>query len=76
VDVISSNNWLKPAILAMQLSQMLVQACELKSSPLIELPHLTSSMIEQLTEASITDIADFLNMDDSERNRIVQVDSE
>jgi len=53
-----------------------ISACELKSSPLIELAHLTSSMIEQLTEASITDIADFLNMDDSKRNRIVQVDSE
>jgi pre-mRNA-splicing helicase BRR2 len=41
VDVMSSNCWLKPAILAIQLCQMIIQAVWIDSAPLLQLPHFT-----------------------------------
>ena len=71
VDVISSNCWLKPAILAMQLCQMLIQAQWLSDSPLLQLPHFTSSLISKFRNEKIEDIADFMNMEDEDRQKIL-----
>ena len=47
VDVISSCGWLTPALSAMELSQMVVQATTSTSSPLMQLPHFTPAMVEK-----------------------------
>ena len=39
VNVMSSNCWLKPAILAIQLCQMIIQAVWIDQQPLLQLPH-------------------------------------
>ena len=76
VDVISSNCWLKPAILAMQLCQMMVQAQWITDSPLKQLPHLTSPIIESLKKKGVEDISDFLNMEDDERKETLKLSEE
>lgn len=71
-DALASSGNLRPAILCMELSQMIVQALWTNQSPLLQLPYLDKNMIERLkAEAGVEDIADFMNMDDSPRERLV-----
>lgn len=48
VDVMSSNGWLKPAILAIQLSQMIVQAMYIDQSPLLQIPYIDTELAETM----------------------------
>lgn len=76
VDVISSNCWLKPAILAMQLSQMVVQAQWLTDSPLKQLPHFSQELIDQLKKKGVEDISDLMNMEEEDRKEVLRNISE
>jgi pre-mRNA-splicing helicase BRR2 len=73
VDVISSNGWFKPALIAMQLSQMLVQAMWVDDSPLLQLPHFDSDRIRRCERAGIKDIGDLLNMEDEDRVKLLDM---
>lgn len=75
VDVISSAGWLKPALAAVELSQMVVQAMWLsgRESPLLQLPHMENSMVSILeNECEVNDIFDFMNMEPGARLRALQ----
>ena len=52
VDVISSNGWLKPAIVAMECSQMVVQGLWDKDHPLLQLPHVTKDTLQRCKAAN------------------------
>lgn len=67
VDVISSNSWLGPAVYAMELSQMVVQALPANANPLLQLPHFTRTMCEEANAMGVNDIADLSNLDDDEK---------
>ena len=71
-DALASSCNLRPAILCMELSQMIVQALWMNQSPLLQLPYLNKNMTERLrTEAGVEDIADFMNMEDALRERLI-----
>ena len=56
VDVITSSSWLNPAITAMELSQMVVQAMWQTDSVLLQLPHFTRDLAKKCTQANVSTI--------------------
>lgn len=74
VDIISSNGWLQPAIAAMELSQMVVQAVWDSESVFRQLPHFTPEIIARLTkmEPECESIFDLLSLEDKRRNEILK----
>lgn len=74
VDVISSNGWLAPAMAAMELAQMLTQALWNKESYLKQLPHFTTEIIDRCNKAGAEAIFDIMDLEDAERNKLLQLD--
>jgi pre-mRNA-splicing helicase BRR2 len=71
VDVISSCGWLTPALLSMELSQMVVQATTSNSSPLMQLPHFTQATVDKAKKKKCEDIFDVMNMEEKDRNSLL-----
>ena len=80
VDILSSlecKDLLRPVILCMELSQMLVQGVWGNQSPLLQLPYITRGTVEALKDvAQVEDIADFMNMEDDQRAQFVSLSDE
>jgi len=76
VDVISSNSWLTPALSAMELSQMIVQAMWDNDSYLKQLPNFTQDLIDLIAKEApeVESILDILEMDDDKRDRLLKLD--
>ncbi|XP_061184302.1 U5 small nuclear ribonucleoprotein 200 kDa helicase-like isoform X1 [Saccostrea echinata] len=76
VDVLSSNGWLSPALAAMELAQMVTQAMWGKDSYLKQLPHFTQELIKKCQEKKIESIFDVMEMEDDDRNELLQLTEE
>jgi pre-mRNA-splicing helicase BRR2 len=80
VDVISSNGWLKPALAAMELSQMVVQGLWNKDHVLKQIPHFTDEIISRCVafkgEEAIETVFDILTLDDDIRNGLLRLSDE
>lgn len=73
VDVISSNGWLTPAIAAMELAQMSVQAMWDNESPLKQLPHFSDAVIKRCNDKGVKTIYDIMDLEDDDRNSLLQM---
>jgi pre-mRNA-splicing helicase BRR2 len=77
VDVISSSGWLKPALAAMELSQMIVQGLWNKDHVLKQIPHFSDEIIERCKahegEDAVESVFDILALDDAVRNSLLQL---
>jgi len=71
VDVISSCGWLTPALFAMELSQMIVQATTSQSSPLMQLPHFTQGTVDKAKKMKVEDIFEVMNMEEADRGKLL-----
>jgi pre-mRNA-splicing helicase BRR2 len=80
VDVISSNGWLKPALAAMELCQMVVQALWNKDHVLMQIPHFTKEIIDRClaynSEEPVESVLDILSLDDEVRNDLLRLPEE
>jgi len=70
VDVIASSSWLAPALMAMELSQMTVQAVPANANQLLQLPHFTPQLCEECKEMGVMDVFGLMNMDDEPRSKL------
>ncbi|KAJ1439332.1 Sec63 Brl domain-containing protein [Ochromonadaceae sp. CCMP2298] len=75
VDVISSQGWLKPALAAMEVSQMCVQGMWAKDSYLLQVPHFDARIVAELKAlpTPVESVFDVLEMEDEVRNRVLQM---
>jgi len=73
IDVISSQGWLKPAIAAMELSQMIVQGMWDKSSVLLQIPHMTDEIVQRCSNSNppVNTIFDIFEIEDDQRNEVL-----
>jgi len=80
VDVISSNGWLKPALAAMELSQMVVQGLWNKDNILMQIPHFTKEIVHRCEnhdgDEPIESVFDILSLDDDVRNDLLRLPDE
>jgi pre-mRNA-splicing helicase BRR2 len=84
VDVISSNAWLKPAIVAMEASQMIVQGLWDKDHPLMQIPHFTKEMLARckaennaaLKGEDVDTIFGIMELEDDVRDDILRLSPE
>jgi pre-mRNA-splicing helicase BRR2 len=74
VDVVSSNGWLPPALSAMELCQMSIQALWDRDSPLKQIPHISDETIQQLNAEGVEGIFDLMELEDSKRNSILSLE--
>ncbi|KAI7854305.1 Sec63 Brl domain-containing protein [Circinella umbellata] len=75
VDVISSNGWLSPALAAMELAQMSVQAMWDRDSPLKQVPFFTQDIIKRCEENEVESVFDIMEMEDDVRNEVLRMDN-
>ncbi|KAF9267488.1 Sec63-domain-containing protein [Marasmius fiardii PR-910] len=72
VDVMSSNAWLS-ALGAMDLAQMCVQAVWDRDSVLKQIPHFEPEVIKRCEEAGIKTVYDVMEMEDDDRDKLLQM---
>eukprot|EP00736_Rhodelphis_marinus_P012662 Rmarinus@m.14169 len=75
VDVISSSGWLKAALSAMELSQMISQGLWDRDNELLQLPHFDNALAEKCNDAKVESIFDLTEMDDKDRTKLLDLPS-
>lgn len=78
VDVISSQGWLKPALAAMEVSQMIIQGLWDKDSVLLQLPHVTNEIVQRCKNNNppVESIFDILDLEDDVRDNLFRLSQE
>lgn len=72
VDVVASSWWLNPALAAMELCQMIVQAMWDSDSEFLQLPHFTPALVERMKKLApeVESIYDIGDMDEAVSNAV------
>ncbi|GAM21299.1 hypothetical protein SAMD00019534_044740 [Acytostelium subglobosum LB1] len=73
VDIISSSQWLNPALAAMELSQMCTQAVWDNDSVLKQLPHMSSERLDACKKAGVESVFDLMGLEDKSRNHLLNM---
>ncbi|KAG1663033.1 hypothetical protein FOA52_005725 [Chlamydomonas sp. UWO 241] len=73
VDVIASSGWLSPALVAMEMSQMVSQGCWDKDSPLLQLPHVTKDLAKRCGDTGVGSVFELLDLEDDRRRELLNL---
>jgi pre-mRNA-splicing helicase BRR2 len=73
VDVIASSGWLSPALVAMEMSQMVSQGIWDKDSPLLQLPHVTKDLAKRCGDAGVGSVFELLDLEDDRRRELLNL---
>jgi pre-mRNA-splicing helicase BRR2 len=73
VDVLSSSSWLSPALIAMEMSQMIVQASWASDSYLKQIPHMDAARLQRAADKEVVSVDDLTDLEDADRNEILQM---
>ena len=73
VDVVSSKSWLKPALMCMEMSQMVTQGIWNTDSPLLQLPHVTKETAKALADKGVETVFAFMEMEDKDRDQMLKL---
>lgn len=73
IQVTLSQNWIQTTIMAIDLSQMIVQAVPYKASPLLQLPNLTSEIIRRIRgqKSGLKNVLELMKLEDKERRALL-----
>jgi len=74
VDVLSSSSWLSPALAAMEMAQMCVQAQWSTDSYLKQIPHMTTARLNRAAKKNLESVFDLTDLEDDERNEVLQME--
>lgn len=72
IDILSSDGSLN-VLLAMDLSQMIVQAVWSSDNPLRQVPRFTNEILARCTQHNVETVYDIMSLEDEERNEILQL---
>lgn len=73
VDILSSHGWLSPAIAAMELCQMIVQALwSDRDSPLKQIPFFDSARVTRAKDQGVESVFDLMECEDEIRDTILK----
>ncbi|KAL6751574.1 RNA helicase, activating signal cointegrator 1 [Haematococcus lacustris] len=71
VDVVASSGWLSPALVAMEMSQMVTQGLWDKDSPLMQLPHISKELAARCTAQGCASVFDLIDMEEDARRELL-----
>lgn len=71
VDVVATNHWLKPAIEAMEVSQMVTQGIWKKDDALKQIPWFTDEIVKKAKSKGVGSPFDILELEDDVRGEIL-----
>ncbi|RKP33447.1 U5 small nuclear ribonucleo protein 200 kDa helicase, partial [Dimargaris cristalligena] len=70
VDIVSTEAWLKPALAAMELSQMVVQS-QWESEPVLrQVPHFSKPVVKRAQSLGVNSVFEIAEMDDEQRQAL------
>jgi len=73
VDLLSTEQYLKPTLICLELCQMMCQALWDTDSSLLQLPHVTREIAKEFKLKGIEGIFDLVEMEDHERSELLSV---
>eukprot|EP00040_Diaphanoeca_grandis_P033251 m.203207 g.203207 ORF g.203207 m.203207 type:complete len:2196 (+) comp32849_c2_seq1:126-6713(+) len=73
VDVLSSSSWLSPALAAMEMAQMVIQAQWSTDSYLKQIPHMNGARLNRAAKKNLESVFDLTDLEDDERNEVLQM---
>ncbi|CAD7700973.1 unnamed protein product, partial [Ostreobium quekettii] len=71
VDVIGSNSWLSPALVAMEMSQMVTQGLWERDPVLMQVPHCSRDVCKRCSEQGVESVFELIEMADKDRRDLL-----
>jgi len=73
VDIVSSSRWLAAVLTCIEMCQMVTMGTWTNALQLCQVPHFTPELAKKCAEAGIKTVSDLLEMDDDDRNKLLNL---